>query len=514
MASPNRPWFRMSTPLGIDQLDDEAMSWLHQLDEVTLDVLDRSNYYNATGQQIGDELRFANSPKIIFEDEEKVIRCQVFPAGSYVFGQNHKGVVDTFGRQYVMTVRQVVGQWGIERVSDYVRNLWLAPDGTERNRRLDDKVTIRHLIQPNEYADAERAKVDARYLPWKECYWEYAGGAAGSVSQPTAIAPNRWGGAGALPDDTLLAEGGYHEYPGSAARWDKLDDDHYGTTCPGREALGDVMQLMTMVRRRANAVAKMVDPPLRVSPSLDNEPVSLLAGARTSGEDGSVAPIHEVRISVKEVSELIAETVDDINQTYMTHIFLSMLGSQRTQPLTAEETRAIVHERNTVLGPILERHSDDVFDRDLERVTGIILRRSQAAWMAGEPGLVPPPPQSLQGMPLRVEYTSEFAQGQKLVSLQGVEQLLVMAANIEPLVPGAMDKLDTDAVIDQVAEILDVDPDLIRDDDELTGMRQARQQAAQAEQMASLAPAMAGAARDATEPGADGQSAVQRILGV
>ena len=79
----------------------------------------------------------------------------------------------------------------------------------------------------------------------------------------------------------------------------------------------------------------------------------------------------------------------------------------------------------------------------------------------------------------------------------GVERLVGFVGSMADTRPDALDKLNTDEVVDQYAEMLGVDPNLIVADDDVLIVRQqraeqqaAQQQAAQVEQAAQTAATM------------------------
>jgi hypothetical protein len=73
---------------------------------------------------------------------------------------------------------------------------------------------------------------------------------------------------------------GFHENPVIAARWAIFGNDAYGRG-PGMDALGDIKQLQVQQKRKAQAIDKMVNPPLLADVQLKNEPASLLPGGVT-----------------------------------------------------------------------------------------------------------------------------------------------------------------------------------------------------------------------------------------
>ena len=87
----------------------------------------------------------------------------------------------------------------------------------------------------------------------------------------------------------MLRVSGFHDWPVMTTRWDVQGNDPYGR-CPGMDALGDIKQLQQETRRKAQAIDKMVNPPLLADVQLKNQPMSLLPGGTTYVSGLSAGP--------------------------------------------------------------------------------------------------------------------------------------------------------------------------------------------------------------------------------
>lgn len=480
MASPSRPWFILDTASRGVEKTSEVLRWLDSFRDRILDVLERSNFYSSLGQLFGDELVFGTGAMGMFADDESFVRCHVFPIGSYAIAQDAAGRINQFARDITMTVVQVVEKFGVERVSHAVRMSYF-------HERYQDTVEVRHLIAPN-----MAGRPGSPYpsdLPYYECYWEKGQDGEGG--------------------DALLSKSGYHEFPIIAARWERGDEDTWATRWPCAVALGDIKMLQGMERKVMNGLSKMVDPALVGGPSLKNRPVSLLSGEVTL-EDASQAgqglrPIHDVRLPIDQVEVKMEQVRDRIRHALYTPYFLMLLSDARGTPPTAEEVRQRMREKLQVLGPVMERHSDDVFGPVIERVSAMMMRVAQPAWAFGIPTMLEPPPQSLEDVELRVEYVSEVAQAQKLTGLAGLERHVGFAvAQAQIVGQDILDNIDFDAAMAEHASMVGVSPKVRRSEGERSEMRIARAEAAQEQQAIANAPPLARAARDLSEvPQAD-----------
>jgi hypothetical protein len=157
--------------------------------------------------------------------------------------------------------------------------------------------------------------------------------------------------------------------------------------------------------------------------------------------------------------------------------------SEQVQPITAEEVRARQEEKLIALGPVLERTNDELLDPMVDRVFAMMLRV----------GAIPDPPEELQGITLKVEYTSILAQAQKLVGVVGLDRFVGSVQQMTQTFPHVTFKVNEREVVDAYADALGVPPKLVRTDEEadalMAAAAQQAQQAAQAEQLQKMGQA-------------------------
>jgi hypothetical protein len=149
--------------------------------------------------------------------------------------------------------------------------------------------------------------------------------------------------------------------------------------------------------------------------------------------------------------------------------------------MTATEVVERVQEKMLMLGPVLGRLQSEMLDPIIERTFNILLRK----------GLIPPPPPILEDEDFTIEYISPLANAQRGARVTSITNILQLTGSIAPIVPEVVDKINTDKIIDEAAEVFGVNPNLIRSNDEVGGIRQQRaelqQQIAQQEQIAQAA---------------------------
>lgn len=473
LTSPARPWFRLVTP------DPEMMEfgpvkqWLYDVERRMRDVFSKSNLYNALPTVYGEMGVFGVCPMLGLEDVRSVIRFYPLTVGSYYLAQNERLSVDTLYREVNMTVRQCVRQFGIDAVSQTVRNLW-SSGATEQ------WIRVVHVIEPNEARNVTRA--DNRNMPFASCWFE-AGDGQGVK---------------------MLRQSGFHEFPVMSPRWDPTAEDVYSGS-PGMDALGDAKALQHQQKQKAKAIDKHVDPPMQAPTSLRNQRASLLPGDVTyvdvqSGMQGFV-PAYQIKPEIQALLLDLQEMRDRISRVFYADLFL-MLAMSDKRDMTATEVAERHEEKLLMLGPVLERLNDELLDPLIDRTFAVMFRA----------GLLPPPPQELEGVDIKVEYISILAQAQRMVGLGAVDRLYGFAGSIAQADPSVLDKLDHDQAIDEYGEMLGVPPGIVRSDDAVVAIRRQRAQVQAAATAAQAAPGMAKAAKDLAETPVDGDSALSRLV--
>jgi hypothetical protein len=179
--------------------------------------------------------------------------------------------------------------------------------------------------------------------------------------------------------------------------------------------------------------------------------------------------------------------------------------------MTAYETAQRVQEKLSQVSPMIESFLSESLKPRLKRVFGIMKRR----------GLIKPPPDSLKGLNLDVEFTSILALASKAAATGGIERLIALIGNLSAVFPQAKDKLDVDTTIDEFNSLLGNPTKIIFGPEQVAAQRQAQAEQAQKMQQMEAAQHVAktiGVASDAanvlsnTQVGASG-SALSQLLG-
>lgn len=478
MTSQARPWFRLTTDDADMMMNSAVKQWLFDVENRMRIVFARSNFYNVMPQIYGATGGHGTAAMAIIEDADTVIRCFPFPVGTFMIALNDRLKCDTLYREFPMTVRQIVMQFGLDVVSQSVKNMW------DRGN-YEQPVEVAHAIEPNRDRDPNRA--NSNHKPFRSVYWE-----TGSSKE------------------NILRDSGFDEFPVMAPRWDVEGDDVYGYS-PGMDALGLVKGLQFYEKRKAEAIDKLVRPPMLADSILRTSGSNILPGGVTYIDNLAVQqhagfrPAYQFTPNTNELRADIEAIKGEIRKIFFEDLMLMFAQSDMPQ-VTAREVEERHQEKLLVLGPTIERFGEELYDPAIDRTFAIMMRR----------GMLPEPPDVLQGQPLKIEYISVMAQAQKLIGTASMERVAGYVGNLSQFNAQSVDKFDVDAAIDEYASMHGIPPNIIRSKDQVDGIRAQRAQAEQAQQAMAMLPAMSSAATAAktlSDTNIEDTSALTRMLG-
>ena len=474
LTSPSMRWFRLGT--GNKKMDDQGAikKWLGISENVIYEILARSKAYDVFQQTYEEMGLFGTGAFGIFEDFDTVARFKSYTIGEYYLSCDPAGRINGFARQMWMTTDQLVEEYGWNNVSTMVQAAYNAG-----NR--DQYFLIYTLCEKNSTRVSSFSHFDG--MPWRSVTWE----AMNTYKQ-------------------CLRLSGHHELPYMGPRWNTTTTaDIYGYG-PGQEALGNIKMLQRMQKDSLLAINKVADPPVQVDASVEGAPDMLPGGITRSSSsvpNAGVRPAYEINPDINAIEAKIEKTDKKIAARFYADLFMMMLNSEPTEK-TAREIVERHEEKLLMLGPVLGRVKDDMIDPSINRVF-------QLAYRAG---LIPPAPQAIQGMDLKIEIVSLLAQAQKMAQTAAIEQAFAFVGNVTGVFPDAKDNIDYDAAVRKYADMLGVDAELIRGKDAVAKIRAARaQQQAQIESQQNAMAATQAAANLGKIP-VGGGNALTHLLGV
>lgn len=442
-TSPARQWFRLATPDPELNSYQPVKLWLDDVTKRMQRVFQKSNTYRSLHLMYEELGAFGTAASIVLPDFDQVIHHYPLTCGEYCISTDAQGRVCTLYREFEMTVSQIVKEFGLEKCSVTVRNMYSTGN-------LDQWIPVIHAIEPRMDRDIE--KRDSKNMPWGSWYFEVGG-----------------------EDGVFLRESGFMQFPCLVPRWSVVGGDIYGNS-PGMEALGDIKQLQHEQLRKAQAIDYQTKPPLQVPASMKNRDVETLPGGISfvDGVNAGIKTAFEVNLNLNYLLADIQDVRERVRGSFYADLFL-MLANQANTRMTATEVAERHEEKLLMLGPVLERLHNELLDPLID-ITFTRMLQS---------GVIPPAPEELQGMDLNVEFVSMLAQAQRAIGTNAVDRFVGNLGQIATMKPDILDKFDSDQWADIYADMLGVDPSLIVADKEVAMLRQARNQAMAAKEQAA-----------------------------
>ena len=399
LMSPWRPWFKLSPQIENFEIDAEGRKWLDDTTDRILAVMAGSNFYKVGAQMFEDVATFATSPMILYEDEVDVIRCYLPCMGEYYLGSGARLEDDTLYREYTYTVAQIVEWFGLAACPDEIRGMW-----TQGGSALEKEYVVAHAIEPNfplMGRDGNRLPVLSGGFAYREVYWLRG-----------------------HPGRAPLSLRGFHEKPFVVSRWVTRSNDAYAFG-PGDDALGDTIELQMLTREKGRVIQQISKPSMGANPELENKPSSIIPGETTfvstsNGQKGFWPLFEPNPQAIPALTEDIKEVQGRINRAYRTDVFLMISQMEGIQPRNELELQQRIGEKIQQLGPVIENFEGEFATPAVERIIAIMFRRN----------LLKPPPPSLRGIPIGVEYTSQMKLAQNAAQTAVIERAMAFLGGL------------------------------------------------------------------------------------
>uniref|UniRef100_A0A6M3K5G6 Putative head tail connector protein n=1 Tax=viral metagenome TaxID=1070528 RepID=A0A6M3K5G6_9ZZZZ len=474
LTSPSRPWFRM-TLLNEDLAKWKPVrEWLDYGERILYSIYSVSNFYSQAHRLYYEQAAVGTSAILADSHPEEVVRYSTLTIGEYYLIANALAEIDTLFHTLWIPAINLIEMYGEdnEGISDAVRNA--------KNNEPYKLFRVIHAIMPNITADPLR--LDNQNMPYASVrYLKEAN------------------------NNNALTVSGYMSKPFAAPRWFSVGSEIYGYGL-GHDNLGDSKMLQSEQASKLKGLQKMIEPPL-VGPPGYNRKVSHLPGALNIADDSSASslkPMYEIKPAIAEMMAEINDVRQQIRAGFFNDLFLMML--ERPQ-MTATEVAQRHEEKLLALGPVIENQMDEFLDPIVTRTWEV----------ANAAGMVPPPPQEIEGQAMKIEYISILAQLQKLVgtnTINAFSQFVfgvaeAMVASGRP--PDILDKFNSDEAADEYSIMTGVPPNMVNSAEEVAQIRAQRAQQQQAMMQAQAMQQGSEVARNLAQAKTGDESALTQL---
>ena len=443
-VSPSLVWFK----LGLE--DPELLKgygvkdWLENCEKELLAMFNRSNFYKETSPAVKDSTCIGHGTIFIDEYELSKIRFTHFPANEIFLDTNAYGEIDTCFRWYADTLRNIVDFFGIDNVSDSMRLAY------EQKERWNDSYEILMCVYPRENYNPKFK--DSKNMPYACVYLD-------------------------LANHHILLESGYREFPFAVFEWERYSGFAYSSS-PALDAMPDIKALNLIKKTSLQIAQTSAEPPMLASPEMH---VIDLSPRRITYKPTKDATLEAVRtgenypITLQELTNY----QQDVKDWFYVDYFLTLQEKQGN--MTATEVMELQGEKAATLTTFIVSLN--------EFLSNVITRSFQL--LARADRLPTPPTELMQNNAIiKIDFTGPLAQNQKKHhQMGGTVQALSAIGPIMQMFPAAGDFIDGDELMRSTMEGMGMPQNIIREENDVQKLREARakaeaEAAAQQQQMA------------------------------
>ena len=432
LTDPSGNWFEYAFDSLQYQMSPSMIVWLRRQSEVVFEKMyaSRARAAEAIARTYYDDLTYGTS--ILYISWNRRDNCPLYQnlrLSECFFSEDEAGRPDTLIRLFEMDVKSIKRIYPAAVLPDNIKK------EIEKNE-TSKKHEIIHAVFPNdEYSQSLSKKPFVSMIMLKE-------------------------------DKTVLEVSGYDEFPFAITRWETAPGEVWGRS-RAMTALPDVKSLQLMTKEMLES-AQLANRPMMFFKSEEQKlsvPVIRPGGYGVYEEEPPV-PFNAGN-NYRAALEVIQNIEERVRHEFALYKINDLQGTHRTR----EEILQRILEGTRLLGPIAGRQMAEKLDVILLRTFNLCVRH----------GAIEPPPEDVPFFDLKVVYNSPIAKMMKFERASRYEQAFGSMAPLLQVNPQAIDNLDTDAVLREIAQIFGV-PELLKPYEEVIQQRQiAAQQAAQAQ---------------------------------
>lgn len=482
LTNKSTPWFKVSVHDDELKDDNKVNDWL---DDTTKKIWNEiynptSNFEVAHYENLQSFGCFGNVAMKIEEGKNSLFNFKALHIRTFAIAENDEGKIDTCVLTMQMQARQIVGKFKPIEGAKIPEAITKAMEKSHYQN-----FEIKLFIMPRK--DRDPSKMDTKNMPFVG-YWAD------------------------MANNTIILEIGFNTFPIAFGRGTKSAGESYGT---GRAilALADARTLNRMMSDYLEASEKSLKPPLIANAEFERQ-ISLrpLAINRTKsmvGNGRALEPIIDTK-GFQPTIELMLNKQEAIRKVF----FLDKLVVLDDPRATATQILELRAESYRIMGSIATSIAE-YLESILDRCFDIIFRKSYAE--DGIFTLLPEAPlkelpESLKGKTdeltgkivfpkFKVEFINPITQSQRSNQNNSIDAFVMSVMNIAQANPAILDRINFDEVIKAKGDILQIDPALIRNDNDVEALRTQRDQAMAQQQESMMANTEANTLKTMAEAG-------------
>jgi len=381
MTPKNQKWFKITT--GDRELDenDEVYKYFDSVRDTMLDLLARSNFTEISHETY---LNFGSigtvCSQVEWDKDEDGLMLTDYPYNTFWFTEDNKGRPNRIFREFVWTAEQAVDEWSEEELKDCASVMKAYYSKDEDARREQFKFI--HLVEPNKHRKHD--KIDKSNKKYKS----------------TFICDN---------DKQIIREGGFDTLPYKIARFLKYNTEgQVMGYSPAMDCMPIIKTLENLKKKFIFAVEKNLNPAMSRGVSIGQVPNKVRSSPNAINNFDSRNPESKPTPILQQIdlSYSLAELEEEVKQiedAFFIPSFQTITNIDKSN-VTATEILAREREALAAISPAISRIEDEWLEPILEDIFKIANKR----------GLLPEPPQELEGGVIRLEFTGILSSAPKL----------------------------------------------------------------------------------------------------
>ncbi len=463
-------WLRYAPPYEF-QKDDEVVEWYSECSTIIMQLLNQSNFQMANQPVNLERATVGTGMMMCYEtgNPDSPFYFKHSPVGTYTFQENLQGEPDTLRRHFMATAAQLETEFPDGNFGAKVQKA-----AANHKKKHSEKFKIWHVVKPRE--DRDPRKVDNVNFAYAEFY----------ICEE---------------DENLIMETGMHEFNTMVSRFQHGADGIIWGVSPARKAMPAVAQVNYLQESLDLLLDIKINPRILAEAGMVGE-VDMRPGQKTLTRAGALStagggvrewatggdyPLGKDRIKDKQ---------DQIRKLFFNAIWQPFADIQKE--MTAQEFNGIRDQSEMLFVGVHARYEADINPMLSRRLFGITMRA----------GLLPDPPKQLlkesNGFydipdPQSTLQTS-LSQTLRRKRMEYKDQFFLRLQQVAAVDPTVLDEVDLAAHIREAARTYGMQAPILRPEEEVLQLAQARLEAqAQQQQQQQLAQAADSASKFAPE---------------
>ena len=463
-------WIRV-VPQNRDlQENDNVTRALSSVTKKFVRAIEDSNFYEEMGQCI-DHCGYIGTTALYCEPtNRRMLNFRSHYINQFYFCENYLGEVDTVMREFKLTARQVIQQFG-DDCPEPIKKVGLEP------RTSNKEFTFVHIVMPRETYKVDSVdKMEKRIASYYIC----------------------------LELKEIVLESGFDEMPYSVGRFYKTNYEKYGRS-PALEVFSTLPLINRMEVSRIRGAERVSNPPW-LAPNdgsvrrISNDQGSIIywnAGNPLSKPE-QLRPLDNVVVN----DTMIEKKEEEILDAFYVPLFNPLMNKKN---MTAFESAERLNLSLQFLTPAVNRLNKYFVTPILERAFGIMLRNGMFPELEIE---------DLSEQNLEFDLVGKASIASRQIELFGTMTAMNQMMQIAQYKPEILDNVNADKTARFIQEVNMVPVDLQLSEEEVSAIRESREEEAMMQQEAMQAQALSDAyvkTQKAPEEGSGAQALMEEL---